>query len=397
MKIAIIDCFAGISGDMTLGALINAGVPVDYLTTEIQKLGLSDFEIKVQKTQRHHIFATKVDVKFDEKNQPERKYLSIKSMIEESRLSETVKNKSLEAFKILGEAEAKIHDEDLNNIHFHEVGAVDSIVDLIGSIIGFDYLGIEKIYGMPVPLGTGFTNTEHGNMPVPSPASVEILNDYPVLHKSSDFEMTTPTGATLLKLLVCEITPENLIYKPINISYGAGSKQIEQWPNLLRLIIAEEETEKNSEQLLMIEANIDDMNPEIYPYVMERILSAGAKDVFLTNIIMKKGRPGTKISVIADFSLQTQIEKIMFENTTTIGIRKHPVNRTVLPRSSETIKTKYGDLVVKVIEVDGKNIYRPEYEECKKLVDKKNINILEIYRIVDCLNNDAIALSDGID
>ncbi len=388
MKIAIIDCFAGISGDMTLGALINAGVPLDYLTTEIRKLGLSDFEIKTEKTQRHHISATKVDIVFDEKMQPERKYSSIKSMIEKSELSETIKSKSLIAFKILGEAEAKIHDKDLNNIHFHEVGAVDSIIDLIASIIGFEYLGIEKIYGLSVPLGTGFTKTEHGIMPVPSPAAVEILHDYPVRYKSSDFEMTTPTGATLLKLLVDEIAAESLVYKPSNISYGAGSKQTEKWPNLLRLIIAEEETSVTSEQLLMVESNIDDMNPEIYPNVMEKILSLGANDVFLTNIIMKKGRPGIKISILTDSGLESEIEKTLFENTTTIGVRKYLVNRTVLPRSSESIKTQYGDLVVKVVEVDGKKIYRPEYEECKKLADTQNINILKIYHIIENLNND---------
>jgi pyridinium-3,5-bisthiocarboxylic acid mononucleotide nickel chelatase len=389
MKIAIIDCFAGISGDMTLGALINAGLPVDYLTTEIKKLGLSDFEIKIQKTQRHNISATKVDVLFDEKMQPERKYQSIKKIIEDSGLTKVVKRKALDAFKILGEAESKIHDKELNKIHFHEVGAVDSIIDLIASIIGFEYLGIEKIYGMPVPLGTGFTKTEHGMMPVPAPAAIEILDNYPVVHKSSDFEMTTPTGATLLKLLVSEIAPNNLNYKPIKISYGAGSKQTKKWPNLLRLIIAKGEMTKDDEQLLMIEANIDDMNPEIYPYVMERILGVGANDIFLTNIIMKKGRPGTKISVIANFNLQFQIEKILFENTTTIGIRKHQINRTVLPRSSETINTKFGNLNVKVVEINGKKMYRPEYEDCKKLAEEQNINIFEIYRIVESLNNEA--------
>jgi len=387
MKIAIIDCFAGISGDMTLGALIDAGVPVDYLTSEIEKLGLTDFEIKVPKTQRHHISAVKADVDFNDSNQPERKYLSIKKMISESGLSDSIKQKSLKAFKILGEAEAKIHNKDINDIHFHEVGAVDSIVDLIGSILGFEYLGLEKVYGMPVPLGTGFTKTDHGNMPIPSPAAIEILNDYPVLHKSSDYEMTTPTGATLLNLLVDEITPKDLTYKPSIISYGAGSKRTEQWPNLLRLIIAEEEKSKSIEDILMIEANIDDMNPEIYPFVMEKILSVGAKDVFLTNIIMKKGRPGTKISVLANWILELEIEKILFENTTTIGIRKYQVSRTVLPRSSETIKIKYGDLIVKVIEINGKKIYRPEFEECKKLADKIGINILEIYREVENLNN----------
>lgn len=387
MKIAIVDCFAGISGDMALGALIDAGVPVEYITSEIEKLGLNDFEIQAQKTKHHHISATKVDVIFNDNKQPERNYQSIKKMILISDLSENIKTKALKAFKILGEAESKIHDKDINRIHFHEVGAVDSIVDLVGSIIGFDYLGVEKIYGYPVPLGTGLTATEHGIMPIPSPAAIEILKHYLVVNKSSDYEMTTPTGATLLKLLVNEIVTDNLNYKPTQISYGAGSKKIKQWPNLLRLIVGEEDNSKRSEQLIIIEANIDDMNPEIYPYAMEQILKAGAKDVFLSNIIMKKGRPGIKISVIIDFGLQFTIEKILFKNTTTIGIRKYQINRTVLPRSNKTIKTKFGELKVKVVEIEGKNMVRPEYEECKKLADKKGINILEIYRAIENINN----------
>jgi uncharacterized protein (TIGR00299 family) protein len=386
MKIAIIDCFSGISGDMTLGALIDAGVPVKHIISEIKKLGLKNFEIRINKVERHHISAKKVDVIFNNKVQPERKYKSIVKMILNSDLSENTKTKSLQAFKILGDVESKIHDKNINDIHFHEVGAVDSIIDLIGSIIGFDYLGVEKIYGYPVPLGTGFTTTEHGIMPVPSPAAIEILKDYPVLNKSSDFEMTTPTGATLLKLLVDEITFEGLCYEPISISYGAGSKQTTHWPNLIRLIIGEEKSSKNEDKMLIVESNIDDMNPEIYPYTMEKILKAGAKDVFLSNIIMKKGRPGIKISVITDFSLQSNIEKILFENTTTIGIRKYQINRTVLPRTNKTIKTKFGKLKVKVIEINGNKRLHPEYEECRKLADEKGINILEIYRVVENLN-----------
>jgi uncharacterized protein (TIGR00299 family) protein len=391
MKIAILDCFAGISGDMTLGALIDMGVPIDYLLAELEKLGLKNFDIRAEKTQRHHISAIKVSVNFSEKNQPERKYTTIKAMIEDSKLNEDIKIKSLQAFRILGEAEAQIHNKDINDIHFHEVGAVDSIVDLVGSIIGFDYLDIEKIYGMPVPLGTGFTKTDHGIMPVPSPAALEILKNYPIIHKNSEFEMTTPTGATLLKLLVEETINIDQFYKTKKIAYGAGTKQTDLWPNLLRLIIAEEESEEKQERLMMIETNIDNMNPEIYPFIMEKILETGAKDVFLTNIIMKKGRPGTIVSILTDFVFERKIEKLLFENTSTIGIRKYPVTRTILPRSSETIKTKYGDLIVKVVEINGKKVYRPEYEECKKMAEKSKINIFKIYLIVENLNIDAIA------
>jgi len=238
MKIAIIDCFAGISGDMTLGALIDWGVPVEYIENELRKTGLTDFVIKTEKVLKHTISGVKATVEFDPAKQPERKYQSITKMISDSDFKQEIKEKSFKAFKILGEAESKIHEKSIENIYFHEVGAVDSIVDLVGSIIGFDYLGVEKIYGMPVPLGTGFNWTALGIMPVPSPAALSILKNYPVVHKNSDFEMTTPTGATLFKILVDEILPESIKYLPEKVSYGAGTKNTEKWPNLLRLITA---------------------------------------------------------------------------------------------------------------------------------------------------------------
>lgn len=390
MHIAIIDCFAGISGDMTLATLIDWGVPVKYIKAELEKMGISHFNIEVKKTQRHHISATQVNVRFDQKMQPERNYPAIKKMIENSGLGTQVKKKALHAFKILGEAEAKIHDKELDKIHFHEVGAVDSIVDLVGSLIGFEYLKIDKIYGTSVPLGTGFTKTEHGNIPVPSPAAIEILKGYPTLHKNSDYEMTTPTGATLLKILVEEILPDFLLYKPVKISYGAGTKQTSKWPNLLRLISAETETNMESEFLQMIETNIDDLNPEIYPFIMEKLFEIGARDVFLTNIIMKKGRPGIKISVLADNHFTPGIEQILFENTTTLGIRKYLVDRKILPRKSKAIQTKWGEINVKEILYDGKKFYRPEFEECNRMAKKNNISILEVYRYIDNLNNEIL-------
>jgi len=386
MRIAIIDCFAGISGDMTLGALINMGVPVDYLESEIKKIGLSEFQIKKERVQKHKIYATKVNVLFNPEKQPDRKYKIIKEMIEESKLNSIVKEKALNAFKILGEAEAKIHNTSIDKIHFHEVGAVDSLVDLLGSIIGFDYLKIDKVYGMPVPLGTGFTKTEHGVMPVPSPAAIEILKDYPVIHKKSDFEMTTPTGATLLKTLVIDILPDSLIYFPEKTAYGAGSKETEKWPNLLRLITAGVQRSENVGQLQMLETNIDDLNPEIYPYISETLLEFGAKDVFYSNVIMKKGRPGIILSILCEKHLISKVEKFIFENTTTIGIRKYNVNRKILPRASKQINSKYGKIEVKTVEINGKEFIRPEYEECKRIAKTNRISILDVYKYIDLLN-----------
>jgi uncharacterized protein (TIGR00299 family) protein len=385
MKIAIIDCFSGISGDMTLAALIECGVPVKYLREQLKKLKLSGYSLKINKTKRHHISACKLDVVYDMESQPERTYRSITGLIEKSLLSKNIKTKALEAFTILGQAEAKIHDSELSEIHFHEVGAVDSIIDLVGSIIGFDYLGVQKIYTIPVPLGTGFTSTEHGTIPVPSPAALEILKDYPIEHRKSHYEMTTPTGATLIRVLSDGIIPNNFVYVHEKQGYGAGSKTVKEWPNLLRIIIGNSEGNEAEEKLIMLETNIDDMNPEIYSHVFEELLQAGAKDVFLTPLIMKKGRPGIKLSVLTDeMDLKTLEEKIFFE-TTTIGLRKYTVERKVLPREIKTINTVYGEIKVKVIDLNGKKVVRPEYEQCLKLAKEYNMSLLDIYQEIGSL------------
>ena len=230
MKVAIIDCFSGISGDMTLAALIECGVPIEYLRQQLNKLNLLNYSLNLSKISIHHIKASKVDVVYDVASQPERTYTAIVKLIEESKLPSKIKMNAMEAFRILAEAEAKIHNSDLESVHFHEVGAVDSIVDLVGSIIGFDYLGVQKIWTKPVPLGTGFTKTEHGMMPVPSPAALEILKGYPTEYRQSDYEMTTPTGATLIKLLSNGIIQDKAIFVPEKQGYGAGTKKVSQWP-----------------------------------------------------------------------------------------------------------------------------------------------------------------------
>jgi uncharacterized protein (TIGR00299 family) protein len=386
MKIAIIDCFAGISGDMTLAALIECGVPTKYLVEQLDQLRLSGYELLLHKTKRQHIAASKIDVKFETKNQPERTYKSIVKMIENSGLASDLKEKSLQAFKILGTAEAKIHDTQLEMIHFHEIGAIDSIIDLVGSIIGFTYLGIDEIYTGPVPLGTGFTKTEHGIMPVPSPAALEILKDYPVIYRESDYEMTTPTGATLVKLLSRGLVPDNFSFITEKQGYGAGDKDTSKWPNLLRLIIGHKAPHTGVETLTMVETNIDDMNTELFPYIIEELYQAGAKDVFLTPIMMKKGRPGNKLSVLTEKINLNVIEKIVFSETSTIGLRKYDVERKVLARDIKTIDSRFGKIKVKLITLNGVKIMRPEYEQCKKIAKKYNITLMEVYREIDHLN-----------
>lgn len=386
MKIAYLDCISGISGDMTLSSLVACGVPVSYLESEIKKLGLQNYSINFSTITKNHIEACKVDIIFDESKQPDRTYKSIVKLIQDSGLKKSIKERSIEAFTILGKAEAKIHGVELENIHFHEVGAVDSIIDLVGSIIGFDCLGVEKIYTSPIPLGSGFTKTEHGVMPVPSPAAMEILKDYPVVHRESGFELTTPTGATLVKILSDGIIPEHIAFIPKEVGFGAGTKSIKGWPNVLRLIVADVDDKSISEKLVMLEANIDDLNPEIYPYLMEKILDLGAKDVFLTQIIMKKGRPGIKLSIMSESGLIAKLEELLFLETTTIGVRKYNLERTVLERNTEIINTRFGKMKVKKISVGDKVLIRPEFEECKRIALENSISLQEVYREIELLN-----------
>ena len=386
MKIAIIDCFSGISGDMTLGALLDWGVPLKYIRDHLNCLNLKHFKLIVEKTKRNHISATKIQVEFDEKKQPHRKYTDIEKLIKESDLQTSIKTKSLKAFKILGEAEAKIHATTLDKIHFHEVGAIDSIVDLVGSIIGFEYLKVDKIYSNPVPLGSGFTKTAHGIMPVPAPAALEILRDYQIVHRDSGYEMTTPTGATLIKVLVEGVMPQNIPYVQEKNGFGAGTIESNKWPNLLRLITGTVQDYSEIESLVMIETNIDDMNPEIYPYLIERLYKLDVKDVFLTQVIMKKGRPGTQLSVLTDEKNIEKIENKIFAETTTIGIRKYIVKRRVLERENKKVKSKFGEIDVKLVKINGKKFIRPEYEQCKKIAKKLNISLQEVYREIERLN-----------
>jgi uncharacterized protein (TIGR00299 family) protein len=386
MRIAFIECFAGISGDMTLGALLDWGVPVDYLKSEIDKMDISDYRLICKREKRHHLTGTKVNITFDVNKQPDRKYQAIKSLIEKSSLNDRIKKNAVKAFRMLGEAEAKIHDASLNTIHFHEVGAIDSIIDLVGSIICFDYLNVEKVYTTPVPLGSGFTKAAHGNMPVPSPAALEILKDYTVHYKDANYEMTTPTGATLIKLLSDGIMPDGMNYKLEKCGYGVGSYQSDLWPNLLRISTGTLSMAKDEEQLTVIETNIDDMNPELLAHACELLVELGVNDVFITPVMMKKGRHGFLLTVLAADDLVSSVEQLVFRETTTIGIRKYQVKRTILPRGVKRIHTKFGDMEVKYVTLNGSDQLRPEYEKCKEISHRYNVSLREVYREIERSN-----------
>ncbi len=383
MRIAYFDTIAGISGDMTLGACVAAGVPFDFLNSELRKLNLTGFELQASHVERSGIIATKIDVIVSEQPRYHRHLKDINGLIDESGLSSTIKDRAKKIFFEVAVAEAKVHNSTVEKIHFHEVGAIDSLVDVVGASICLEFLGVEAIYSSPVRLGSGgFVNTQHGKMPIPTPATVEILRDYPTVLTEIPFELTTPTGAAIIKALSSgTLSLERL--KIRSIGYGAGTTELQQVPNLLRLMVGDLEAGFDSDEIVAIETNIDDMNPEIYPYVIEQLLSAGAHDAYLVPIIMKKGRPGILLSTIVERSKMDEILNILFRQTTTLGVRIQPVERKKLPRSKKEVQTSLGLVMVKSIIRDGKEMLVPEFEECKRIATAKNLPLIEVYGILE--------------
>lgn len=389
MKILYYDCFSGISGDMNLGALIDIGVDKDYLLKELSKLNISGYKMEIKKDNRKGIYGTKANVILTENNDQKhvhehRNLKDIESIINDSDLKQQVKKSALEIFKKVAEAEAKVHNKPLEEVHFHEVGAIDSIVDIVGAAICLDYLNVDKIKSSTVEVGSGFVKCAHGLLPVPAPATVEILNNIPIKSKIS-FEATTPTGAAILANCVEEFTDEKK-FKIIKTGYGIGNRDIGDVPNILRVFIGEESKIEEhgdyiKDEAYVMECNIDDMNPELYEYVIELIFKAGALDVYMTPIIMKKQRSAIKLNVLCKIEHEGTIKEIILTNTTTLGFRKYKVERNMLKREFAKVNTKYGDITVKNAYYKGKKIKsKPEYEECKKIALKNNVSILEVYK-----------------
>ena len=393
MKILYYECFSGISGDMNLGAMVDIGIKPEYLIKELKKLNLKDYELKIYKDQRKGISGTKVDVlikglagnSLQDNNQHNHRNLSdIKTIINKSNLNDNVKNLSLRIFSKVAEAEAIIHNKDINDIYFHEVGAIDSIVDIVGAAICIDYLKPDKIYSSTVELGSGFTHCAHGTFPVPAPASVEILKGKPVKKGTVQYEATTPTGAAILAACADEFT-DTINFSVEKIGYGIGNKD-ENIPNVLRVYIGSDITAESTEKISssIIECNIDDMNPEYYDYIIDSLFDAGAKDVYITPIIMKKSRPAAKLSVLCDTGTEKNIEEILFKETSSLGLRKYKVDKIILDRKIEHIKTIYGEVKIKSAFYKNKLIKsKPEYEDCIRIAKEKNIPINEVYRMVE--------------
>ncbi len=384
--IAYFDCFSGISGDMTLGALVDAGLPIEKLRNELARLSVKGYVLDVKRVKRAGFKATKVDVLINSKNQDSKfkKWKDIEKIVAASTLSKEIKQKGLSVFRRLFEAEARVHGGRYDRIHLHELGAVDCIVDIFGTLIGLDILGIDKVYASKINVGSGNIMTEHGLLPVPSPASVELLKGIPVYSSDVSFELTTPTGAVLISSLASGFGPlPDMQIKKTGI--GAGTKNFKKQPNILRLLIGQkaETAKETNDEVDVIETNIDDMNPQVYEYVMERLFKTGALDVFLTQIIMKKGRPGIKLTVLCSQDKKAALMDIIFKETTSIGLRFYRTGRRVLKRQIKTVETEFGKINLKLSEVDKKsNKMSVEYEDCRKIAKKYSIPLLDVIKMI---------------
>lgn len=422
MKILYYDCFCGISGDMNLGALIDLGVDKEYLIKEISKLNLdSEYEIKIKKGMKNGISGTKVDVilknqdhshhhdhnnhhqqlnheqyncnklheHYEQHKHEHRNLKNIEDIINGSDLNNVVKKMSLDIFKRIAQAEATVHGKSIYEVHFHEVGAIDSIIDIVGAAVALDYLKVDKIMASPVQVGGGFVKCAHGLIPVPAPATIKILKNIPIKSGIVPFETTTPTGAAILAESVNEFT-DKIGFSVEKIGYGIGSRDLEI-PNVLRIYLGKEEICEEIEEQYILETNIDDMNPELYSYVEERLFDMGALDVFKTPIIMKKGRPAIKLSILVNVKKEKDVLEVIFRETTSIGIRKFKVEKIMLNREFLKVKTQYGEVTVKNSYYQGELVkYKAEYEDCKRISKEKNIPIAKVYREVHKVIEDTV-------
>lgn len=379
MKIAYFDCVAGASGDMILGALLDTGLDEDAWRAELDKLELGGYDVQVAKVHKGPIAATQVEVTCEEAH-AHRHLGDIEALINGSRLPIQVKEKSVAVFRRLAEAEAKVHGETIDHVHFHEVGAVDAIVDVVGAVAGLWLMGVENVYVSALPMGHGFVDCAHGRLPLPAPATVELVRGLPIVSVDVEAELVTPTGAALLSTLGAGFGtfPPMLLE---SAGYGAGQRDL-PFPNVLRLLVGQSRStlDAPTEQIEILEASIDDMNPEFYGHVVERLLAEGALDVYLTPVYMKKNRPGIVLSVSCRPEDAGRLAALIFAETTTIGLRRTLVERWALARERATVQTPYGQVGIKIARLGERVVSgSPEYEECRQLALEHGVPLKEVY------------------
>ncbi len=382
MRIAYFDCFSGASGDMILGALMDAGLSVERLSTELAKLRLSHYDIKVEKVVKKTIGGSRAIVEIDDHHHHHhhRRLEHIEEIIGTSGLDDAVKEQSIKVFRRLAEAEARVHRTSIDQVHFHEVGAMDAILDVVGGVAGLAAMEIDKVYCSPLNVGGGTVECAHGILPVPAPATAELIKGRPFYSTGLSGELLTPTGAAILTTICAGFGPSPAMTME-SIGYGAGKRETEI-PNLLRVMIgqgAEELRGYETEQIAVLETNIDDMNPQLYDYLIGKVLEIGALDVFLSSVQMKKNRPGTLVTVTCEPHHVQRLSNFLLRETTTIGLRWRLENRIKAHRRIEEVQTQYGPVKGKVAEAYGGIInISPEYEDCKRIALEKNVPLKEV-------------------
>jgi pyridinium-3,5-bisthiocarboxylic acid mononucleotide nickel chelatase len=381
MKLAYFDCFSGISGDMTLGALVDAGCSPELLRSELQALQVPGWELTTEKVWKNGMSATYVRVTTEDQ-QKHRSLSTILEILKNSRLAPQVRERASAIFQKLGEAEAHVHDAPLEKVHFHEVGAVDAIVDIVGACVGFNGLGIDRFVCSPLNVGGGTAKMAHGVLPVPAPATARLLQGAPTFSNGVQRELVTPTGAAIVATLCDSFGPQ----PPMTVSaigYGAGTADLEGQPNVMRIMIGEAADKSSSaaldEEIAIIEANLDDMNPQIYGYVVEKALQAGALDAYTAALQMKKNRPGTLLTILCRPEESESLIALLFAETTTFGVRTYRAQRRALAREWVKVSTSYGDVRIKLSRSNGHILHvAPEYDDCRKLAVEKQVPLQQV-------------------
>jgi len=379
VNIAFFDCFSGISGDMCLGALVDAGVSLREIEKRLKGIPVKGYSLVSNKVLRNNISATKVDVLLKQGGQTDdRKWKDISRIIKSSRLPEEIRGKGHEIFRALFETEAEVHAQSLTKVHLHELSAVDCIVDVFGTLIGLSLLRVEEVYASPVNLGGGFVRTAHGTLPVPAPATAGIFRNVPVYSSDIPFELATPTGAAILKSMSKGFGPMPFM-RYDKTGTGAGDRDIRNRPNVLRVFIGEMIRESPDGTITVIETNIDDMNPQIYEYLIEELLRRGALDVYLTQVLMKKTRPAIKVSVLCDREKREELITTILKETTSIGVRYFETGRVTMDREIKTVPSPYGNVRVKT-SARGRDFIKssPEFEDCKEIARETSRPLREI-------------------
>ncbi|GIW95695.1 MAG: UPF0272 protein [Pirellulaceae bacterium] len=379
MKVVYIDCHSGISGDMMLGALVDAGVPLEAIQAGIDSLGLPECRLESSIVKRKGFRATKISVRHADQK-AHRHLHHITELIDRSSLTDRQKILARQLFTRLGEAEARVHNTTIEKVHFHEVGAVDSIADIVGVAIAWDLLAPERTYCSPVPVGGGTIQIAHGSVSVPAPATAELLKGIPLAESSVPCELTTPTGATFLATLVDQFGPMPAMTVDA-IGYGAGDRDLAEQPNLLRIFVGQSEEGVASDVVWVLETNLDDVPAELIGHCMNRLCEAGALDVFATAVQMKKNRPGVQLTVLCDRPAVEKLEAIIFRETGTLGIRRWQTSRHTLPRRRHVVSTAWGPVQGVVAQTpDGHTLFSPEYDSCRLLAEQHGVALREVYQ-----------------